>query len=676
MANYANLLATIAANIYTNHDNEVSAAMVKASVDAVANALIAGGFLNAGRAYPDDAAVSPDANVFFLAADAGTYTNKGGIVIDEGEVAYLTYNGSWNKVTTGMANKAKVDDMDTDMKIIEKNVGFTIQTLTGISTGNTVNYAASIIRACYFLPIDNLAYVRTWGNWKIYGWALVATPLPSVSLYGIVYTSSLVKQQYLDVKAVVADTLGDPKYLALIVTDENTVTGSTVPNVEFVTDTQRDESDRLISLCNKTLTELGIGEYCYAPDEKKIFQYVSAFPTPAVSSGDAERVYREVVYLPGAIYRWRGVPYYWNGTDLVPFNAIPKAVRHPYPFEVGGVTGLKNGPVELVDSTNRIRIDLPFDEVAGIRFVQGGWVILGWAVYAGDLPTSRSYGDYNALSTAIVRELGQALAGVTLTFTPERVIFLIAKGDDSNLEGVTSIDDILVIDKVNKSLSGREMVVLGDSESAIVNHNCWARVLSGRCNRMAVTGFFEANGGTGWLPQTKDPHVLAQWNDCAGSIITDRPIVVIGSGGNDVEDHPDKYQGLSYDDMLSLCDEAIESPDTLEEWMVYTLRQIVSDKPMARIYLVSNYYAGSTSAKDAWRRGFREELRALCDYFSITLIDLTRNSQIRGFLENDSESSGYHIYTDDGVHATRVAGRYLIYHRIMEVITRMEQHNV
>ena len=35
MANYANLLATIAANIYTNGNNEVTAQMVKDAVDDI-----------------------------------------------------------------------------------------------------------------------------------------------------------------------------------------------------------------------------------------------------------------------------------------------------------------------------------------------------------------------------------------------------------------------------------------------------------------------------------------------------------------------------------------------------------------------------------------------------------------------------------------------------------------
>lgn len=39
MANYANLLATIAANIYTNNNNEVTASMVKSAMDQVVGAL-------------------------------------------------------------------------------------------------------------------------------------------------------------------------------------------------------------------------------------------------------------------------------------------------------------------------------------------------------------------------------------------------------------------------------------------------------------------------------------------------------------------------------------------------------------------------------------------------------------------------------------------------------------
>lgn len=97
MANYANAKATIAANVYQNNNNEVTANMVKAGINAVVDTLISGGYLNAGIAHPDDAAVTPDANVFYIASEAGTYVNKGGIVVADGEVAVLKYNGTWSK---------------------------------------------------------------------------------------------------------------------------------------------------------------------------------------------------------------------------------------------------------------------------------------------------------------------------------------------------------------------------------------------------------------------------------------------------------------------------------------------------------------------------------------------------------------------------------------------------
>lgn len=127
---------------------------------------------------------------------------------------------------------------------------------------------------------------------------------------------------------------------------------------------------------------------------------------------------------------------------------------------------------------------------------------------------------------------------------------------------------------------------------------------------------------------------------------------------------------------MALCRATISTPSSPAEWAVHTLRTIIKDKPMARIYLVSNFYASSTPTKDSQRLVYREMLRALCDYFSITLIDITRNSQIRGYLENNSSSSGYHLYTDDGTHATRVAGRNLIYAKIMGQVIENEKWRV
>lgn len=66
------------------------------------------GYLIAGVAHPGDSAVSLSGKVAYIASEAGTYTNKGGLVVADGEVAILKYNGSWSKEVTGAATAAEV----------------------------------------------------------------------------------------------------------------------------------------------------------------------------------------------------------------------------------------------------------------------------------------------------------------------------------------------------------------------------------------------------------------------------------------------------------------------------------------------------------------------------------------------------------------------------------------
>lgn len=117
MANYANLLALIAANVYENHDNKVTAEMVKSALNAIVSTLVAGGYLCEGVAHPDDPAVTPDANVFYFATEPGTYTNKGGWVVAEGEAAILKYNGSWSKESTGLATTGALANLQKELYI-------------------------------------------------------------------------------------------------------------------------------------------------------------------------------------------------------------------------------------------------------------------------------------------------------------------------------------------------------------------------------------------------------------------------------------------------------------------------------------------------------------------------------------------------------------------------------
>lgn len=374
-------------------------------------------------------------------------------------------------------------------------------------------------------------------------------------------------------------------------------------------------------------------------------------------------------YLPAAKVETRG-----RSLEQRIYDSLGRLiVERPLPLEVGSLSGVANPsmPLTYLESDTRIRIDLPIKDIVNIRIVQDGWAILMGAVYAGAIPTTEKAGVSYASSPAAQFNVAEFLSSHTLSFTPERVIAVIIKSDGSSLSGITSVDNVVAVDYADKSLYGREVVVMGDSSCDVSYFNCWAKLLQSRATMLGIQGHFLGVRSTGWSTSIATPNVLSQWNGEKSNILSTRPIIIITTGGNEIENLQ-----LSYDDTMALCRATISTPSTPGEWAVHTLRTIINDKPMARIYLVSNFYASSTPTKDSQRLVYREMLRALCDYFSITLIDMTRNSQIRGYLENDSSSSGYHLYSDDGTHATRVAGRNLIYAKIMGQVIENEKWRV
>lgn len=110
MANYANLKATINANIKANGNEEITGPILNTVLNQAVTTLGAG-YQYMGVATPATSPGTPDANVFYIAATPGTYTNFGGKVVADGEVAILKYNGSWTKEVSGAATAAQVTQL-------------------------------------------------------------------------------------------------------------------------------------------------------------------------------------------------------------------------------------------------------------------------------------------------------------------------------------------------------------------------------------------------------------------------------------------------------------------------------------------------------------------------------------------------------------------------------------
>ena len=107
MSDYSSLKATINANIKTNGNQEITGSVMNSVLNAMVTTLGAG-YQYAGVATQSSNPGTPDTNVFYIAATAGTYTNMGGLVVSDGEVAIVKYNGTWAKdVISQLGQKTK-----------------------------------------------------------------------------------------------------------------------------------------------------------------------------------------------------------------------------------------------------------------------------------------------------------------------------------------------------------------------------------------------------------------------------------------------------------------------------------------------------------------------------------------------------------------------------------------
>lgn len=126
MANYANLKATINANIKANGNEEITGPILNTVLNQAVTTLGAG-YQYMGVATPATSPGTPDANVFYIAATPGTYTNFGGKVVADGEVAILKYNGSWTKEVSGAATAAQVTQLGRELSdTFSGHIGFSL----------------------------------------------------------------------------------------------------------------------------------------------------------------------------------------------------------------------------------------------------------------------------------------------------------------------------------------------------------------------------------------------------------------------------------------------------------------------------------------------------------------------------------------------------------------------
>ena len=100
MATYSDLVTLINAYINENGVQAITGRILNGVLNEMVDQL-GSGFPIMGSAVPTDNPGTPDSPRAWFASEPGTYTNFGGIVIEEGELALLIYDNGWNKADIG-----------------------------------------------------------------------------------------------------------------------------------------------------------------------------------------------------------------------------------------------------------------------------------------------------------------------------------------------------------------------------------------------------------------------------------------------------------------------------------------------------------------------------------------------------------------------------------------------
>ena len=105
MAKYSNTKAKINEKITTNGAQAITGNILNDVLQAMVDSLGAD-YQFGGLVQPGSTFTAGEQPVVFLATTPGTYTNFGGLVVADGEVALLVWSGTaWSKQTTDITSK-------------------------------------------------------------------------------------------------------------------------------------------------------------------------------------------------------------------------------------------------------------------------------------------------------------------------------------------------------------------------------------------------------------------------------------------------------------------------------------------------------------------------------------------------------------------------------------------
>lgn len=182
MANYATLKTAIQQVVRTNGNNEITGALLQQSLLAMVDSL--GAFFQfAGVAVPSTNPGTPDQNIFYIAGTAGTYSNIGGFVLNDGEFGVFLYNGTWQKYSfpIGKDYDAQIAQLAASVAILQSDINNVIVSPNKFIPGDVRTGGMYLVNAVWmsgnsffstgFIPVNP-------GDTVLIKWGIVPTTAP------------------------------------------------------------------------------------------------------------------------------------------------------------------------------------------------------------------------------------------------------------------------------------------------------------------------------------------------------------------------------------------------------------------------------------------------------------------------------------------------------------------
>lgn len=249
MANWTTLKAAIANVIKTNGNQEITGQVLQNVLNSIVNA-IGENATFANIATPSTNPGTPDGPVFYLATQSGTYSNFGGIVVED-EAAILLYNGStWVKKATGIALTESVLNLVAKSTIIDPQalnsynkidpdrliLGKSIRPTNGDVYDFTGNFVSNFIDV---LGVDKV-YSQIYANGIMYAYDENFALISSVPHSGTEYTLSentryvrlTGKQSLIGGNSLYLYLKNDTTYYAYGITEDKIYTDEKMSDVE------------------------------------------------------------------------------------------------------------------------------------------------------------------------------------------------------------------------------------------------------------------------------------------------------------------------------------------------------------------------------------------------------------------------------------------------------------